>query len=1150
MSRYNAGSLLPLPDLNPLDDPGALSVSPARRRQLLEKADDANGGFLSDLFWALDTPGAIVRGGLANGLEGAASALTQTADERVDGRELLRQYGLADSEDTWTNFLAGLGAEMALDPTALLSGSSRALTSAGKAADAAGLLYRAPQTLSKAFLAGKEIAPELQERAASYASRLGRPSLSATDVAGRPLVGTRAARKFGTLGDLVDNADDPLVAKQNVLDYLGGDEAAYESLQGQTLGRDFGIGLPAADPLLTFNVPGGTALGDAFDRVQDVLRWSPVGRKVAQWTDNAVGQAADAESQMVFAGADQARRDAQSEARREATYQAAKLFEGTSDAFSEEGNRRLGRLIEQPITEYGTSPDRIGSRGPLGQEDSLWESQNPSVRAYLDWWDQSAKDLPEEFAEVGLRGATFDDPNISGYLPRRVGGMLQTAARKDASLGRVLKTLTGDQMRRSADMMVPGGRDTIAFELSRDPFIAGAKRAANTDQEAAKYIADKLFGSPPSTGGAAGVAEYSPAEMSQATSLARLLHRLPDSVTKDGGVPLFGQHPTQSILQYLEGRAGAKATAEAIYDSLAGSAALTPAEVVRGGRHISVSEAMTRLGLRTTADEAGELGARAQMRTRLANRIDASPDSIELAKVSVPEDQVERLLRVREGYTSPQAAKELTGLLDKQNELWKIGILAWPTRIVRDLISGAYSNWLEGALDTGSMSAAKALTTESAFSREFAEALAQMPRYARLDEAERAARFYADLAAGGILDGSYLADKSSAIAGSGTLDMLVGVRPERFLFGEGAAIRELGGGTYNPLSKDFWDMDKNPLARAGARGGALSDKINRLTGYISLLKKGVAPEEAARRMKRAHVDYSSLTPQERYIRDKIFPFYAYTSRIFREALRQMAERPGGKYAQGLRAYERLQDSGDNQYVPPELRRQFAVPIDPNDPTFGFLADQGGNSTTYLTGIADLPGYSALQLIGNDAGDTAGNIAMQANPLLRTGYEFLTGQDMFTRTPINSVSRSYGPIGKGIRAALQDPDAGSGRIVTAADKLLDLVPFASRPARFAAQVYDQDAGTQFPSRLAAALFSQSGVGKLRDVPGARIREGITDRLEEMASPFTRDISTPYIPEPLRPSVPLEAQEALALARQLRSEGREARRRSARLLNPLD
>jgi hypothetical protein len=188
----------------------------------------------------------------------------------------------------------------------------------------------------------------------------------------------------------------------------------------------------------------------------------------------------------------------------------------------------------------------------------------------------------------------------------------------------------------------------------------------------------------------------------------------------------------------------------------------------------------------------------------------------------------------------------------------------------------------------------------------------------------------------------------------------------------------------------------------------------------------------------------------------------------------------------------------------------------------------------------LPGYSDLQNL--DPGSISGtvtNIAKMSNPLYRVGYEMLTGTDIANRQPINESSRSYGPVGKGIRAATGDQSLGTGVATTAADKLLDIIPYVARPARFAAQMYDQDAGLSAPTRMTAAAFNALAGVQFRDMPKEQIAGDKMRSLQRIASPYTRDVTIPNIPADQRARVPLAAQEALELSRRMQREQRERR-----------
>jgi hypothetical protein len=1103
-------------------------VDPQSEQDLLGYVKDTTGGTLSSLLWALDTPGAFARGTLAGGLGRGLSEVFASEDDRTSGRELLREHGLVGDEDNWANWSAGVGAEILTDPLNYATGAIRALGTAGRAADAAGLLKSAPQTLSRAFVnSAEDLAPELTERATAYATKLGqklgRETLSETDVVGRPLVGRRAARKYGTLGNLIDYAPNPEEAQRSVRDWLRkqGIEGQYDVLRTQRLGGDVGLAPSFMhDARATFNIPFvGDMYTDAMDKVDDIARWSGPGRVLASLTNNAVGGGTDAAQQAAFAGADDARKAAQKEARREAVYQASKLYQGAPEVFSEEGNRTLGRLMDKPL------------ENPNAAADAAKADSSPAIRNYLNWWDEKAAELPPEFRELGLNGGTLDDPNVAGYLPRRLDGVLGREQGSSSSLGRVLGTMTPDQMARTDALKVPGGRDTIAFDLSLDPVVAGPKRTATTDDAAAIHIAEKLYG------------EVTDEGKKQGLQLARLLHLLPE--TAAGPTQLYAQHPTKTVMDYVSGRAGAGAVQKSIYDSIAAIAKPTPAPFVEGGKSIPLSEALKRFGARTVQGELGEEGARQQMRRRLAEVTGEQADKIELAKYSVPEDDINRMLKVQDAFSKPESVETLLKPLRWFNRGWKAGVLAMPRRIVRDLYSGMFSNWLEGALDMRAMPimrhivdlfsgkpyvTARELAKKSAFDPEFVAFLGQMPRYSSYPASDRAARYYSDLAAEGLLGGGYLRDVGLESAGTPMTELMPGVNPMSW------------SDAASPLFKadnwaNFMNLDKNPIAAAGGRAGNLSDTINRLTGYNSLLLQGISPEEAARRMKRAHVDYDSLTTVEKQFRDSFMPFYAYTSRITAEAGRQLLERPGGRYGQGLRVYENLQNPTDDEpYIPEQLRSQFAVPIPDNMP---FLGSDDPNYTRYFTDV-DLPGYDQLQMFDpSSASNTLGNVLQGMSPLIRVGGELLTGQDAFTKEPIGHLAKGYGPYSK-IARAVAGPDAGTGRIPAGLDRAIDLIPFASQPARLAASLIGNDEDRSFGSRAFDTTFNQMGLGRFRAMSKDRIAEDQIKRLQELAAPYTKDVSIPYIPESQRAMVPKNALDAFELARQKRSEIQKARR----------
>ena len=71
-------------------------------------------------------------------------------------------------------------------------------------------------------------------------------------------------------------------------------------------------------------------------------------------------------------------------------------------------------------------------------------------------------------------------------------------------------------------------------------------------------------------------------------------------------------------------------------------------------------------------------------------------------------------------------------------------------------------------------------------------------------------------------------------------------------------------------------------AQAGAELGDFTDKVTRIAGYTELILEGYTPEKASNLLKRAHVDYDSLSDHEKMIRSDYVPFYTFTSRTLQD----------------------------------------------------------------------------------------------------------------------------------------------------------------------------------------------------------------------------------------------------------------------------
>ncbi len=125
---------------------------------------------------------------------------------RTTGRDLLRQYGMAKDEDSWGNFGAGMAAELLLDP--LTYTGIGALTKAGTAAKKANLL----------------------EKATDVANASAKASAKAASVHA-PKIGSVTAKIKGTPRSLIDNADDPMKAREAFYVAVGAEDMLDQPLK-------------------------------------------------------------------------------------------------------------------------------------------------------------------------------------------------------------------------------------------------------------------------------------------------------------------------------------------------------------------------------------------------------------------------------------------------------------------------------------------------------------------------------------------------------------------------------------------------------------------------------------------------------------------------------------------------------------------------------------------------------------------------------------------------------------------------------------------------------------------------------------------------------------------------------------------------------
>lgn len=182
---------------------------------------------------------------------------------------------------------------------------------------------------------------------------------------------------------------------------------------------------------------------------------------------------------------------------------------------------------------------------------------------------------------------------------------------------------------------------------------------------------------------------------------------------------------------------------------------------------------------------------------------------------------------------------------------------------------------------------------------------------------------------------------------------------------------------------------------AGTNMGRLAEFHNRMEMFDYLLRSGVSPEDAAKRVEQLHFDYSKGTQFENEILKKVFPFYTFTRRMSELTARTLYEQPGGPLAQHIRGTRLANQERDNRGLPDYIASTTSIPL-------GELTD---GSMRYLTGfgLAHEDPLSFLQsnrLSGMpDVGDFIGELLSRTTPIIKVPIELATGESLFQRGPM-------------------------------------------------------------------------------------------------------------------------------------------------------
>jgi hypothetical protein len=1119
-------------------DTAAPEVDPEVEQDYLRRLASQSGQALESLGLVLDTPGALARGVLAGD---PLSGFAFDSDRRVTGTELLDSYGFKPSDDSlygWGPGLAGFAAEVALDPLLLFSFGTSAMPKAARAAQAAGVLKYAPRAAmakmgpgvgnviqqASQLRTGKAVLDDL--------TRAGVPLTKSTlDV--RPIIGERLSRYRSTLADAVAMAPQrqrPEIMRQ-LKDFYGSDTAVQNAM-GDRLGDLFGFGVPGITDTYTFSPfgnRGNEAVMDAFDYLANAAKWNPVTRYGASFVQKAVGGRSDTAGQ-IDALKFNARVNEAAKARGELL--ATKHGQLLRDVkLSPQAQRLLGA-----DTLFSTQGNDLAARFSNGKptaNDLAVLAAAPELQDFISNWRTYAPASLFRQKSRGLRVGKYTDPFGNLYSPQ-IPKEFDFGALAQGGSGRVDQAATFESMyTRNQDLATPGGvidlREISMLPIVREHAMAkGGSRLMDEEvgEEIADYIATK-FGNPMITD-------------KQGTAIARVMRTMNKNLPAD--VPAFSEHPINAQMRYMVDAEMRVATGDHIMDSIA--------EYAQPGKFTQQTGVTMRSVQETLGKHSGALGfevgkfskptknVAAQLKARLAARSGVPANKIKLSQWHIPQEAADRLVRIKDFYQAPAAQQEVGNMFSAFQNLMKGALLVWPSRYTRDQYSNLASIWLEtgdapGAV-AGMWAASKILAGKQDAAVGF---LRKIPRYERhftpngVNTAALLREMEQDVGGNGVLSGLATSDLLTSNRTGDINQFIPGATPTTISGG----LKELIPTTANPITQasDFFSFKginntfetRNAVLNAGQKIGDAVDSIARLGGFLTLLKNGIGPQEAATRVKSALVDYSSLTTFERNWLKNIFLWWSYQSRIGKYAVKSLYENPGGRYAQMIRAVNDLQrPTDDTGYIPTALRQQVAVRL----PDF---LQQNPGTTTYLKNI-DLPGLDVLNILQPaptgqtfpvNVQKTFMELVNQSNPLAKSIGELAFDTDLYSKRPLAEARTSLDKVVQGLTG---DP-TGVNPVVKA---IVQNIPGTSRPLSLLGTALDPNVENPY-YRTAKILVNELSGLKLQDVDPEYQLLDARNKIGEALKQYQNTSTVRSIPKDRLPFVPPDAQRMNAVDKQL-------------------
>ena len=360
-----------------------------------------------------------------------------------------------------------------------------------------------------------------------------------------------------------------------------------------------------------------------------------------------------------------------------------------------------------------------------------------------------------------------------------------------------------------------------------------------------------------------------------------------------------------------------------------------------------------------------------------------------------------------DAFRNPQEVNKYVEVFDSITSLFKTGVTTiFPRFHMRNLISGMFQNYQGGGLTDPTKQGIKrylapvvdAKTLMEGGVIQDAHKIAQLGAQNAEDATKRIADYVYSYGLTGGQGLSLATDTLGFDAMADSVKSIPGVVPMPTWMD---AARSIKFPTPSRIRQAYAEGGLNPRnvrgvmgqtetkflpAKAGEAVSNYIENLNRITPFISFLRQGMDPAEAARRVMALQVDYRNLSHFERQVAKRAIPFYSFTRGMLPAFLEEMVERPGGKLGQVIRAARTSRD--EDKVMPDYISESAAIP----------LGDLPDGSQRFLTGFG-LMAEDPLSFGGGGVRGAMLETASRLNPLVKAPLEWMTGQTFFQKGPL-------------------------------------------------------------------------------------------------------------------------------------------------------